>query len=51
MDKPRYKDIREALYRLKALQFALVNEYEENGGEVTEETTKKEVKQHISIID
>ena len=42
MDKPRYKDIREALYRLKALQFALVNEYEENGGEITEETTKKE---------
>ena len=42
MDKPRYKDIREALYRLKALQFSLINEYEENGGEITEETTKKE---------
>ena len=40
--KPRYKDIRDALYRLKALQFALNNEYEENGGEVTESTISKE---------
>ena len=40
--KPRYKDIRDALYRLKAIQFALNNEYEENGGEVTESTISKE---------
>jgi hypothetical protein len=40
--KPRYKDIRDALYRLKALQFALNNEYEENGGEITESTISKE---------
>lgn len=38
----RYKDIRDALYRLKATQFALNNEYEENGGEVTEATLNKE---------
>ena len=42
MDTPRYKDIREALYRLKAVQFALNNEYDENGGEVTESTMHKE---------
>lgn len=42
MDTPRYKDIRDALYRLKAVQFALNNEYEENGGEVTESTMNKE---------
>ena len=42
MDTPRYKDIRAALYNLKALQFALNNEYEENGGEVTESTMDKE---------
>lgn len=40
--KPRYKDIRDALYRLKALQVVLNNEYEENGGEVTESTISKE---------
>lgn len=39
---PRYKDIRDALYRLKAIQFALNNEYEENGGEETESTISKE---------
>lgn len=38
----RYKDIREALYKLKGIQFALNNEYEENGGEVTESTSTKE---------
>ena len=38
----RYKDIRDAIYRLKAVQFALNNEYEENGGEVTESTINKE---------
>lgn len=40
--KPRYKDIREACYRLKALQWSLDNEYEENEGEVTESTMEKE---------
>jgi hypothetical protein len=40
--RPRYKDIREALYRLKSIQFALNNEYEENGGEETESTISKE---------
>ena len=29
----RYKDIRDAIYRLKAVQFALNNEYEQNEGE------------------
>jgi hypothetical protein len=38
----RYKEIREALYKLKSIQFALNNEYEENGGEVTESTLYKE---------
>lgn len=38
----RYRDIREALYKLKSIQFALNNEYEENGGEVTESTLYKE---------
>ena len=38
----RYKDIRDAIYRLKAVQFALNNEYDENGGEVTESTMDKE---------
>lgn len=42
MDAPRYKDIRAALYELKAIQFALNNEYEENGGEETESTSNKE---------
>lgn len=39
----KYKDIRDSLYRLKATQFALNNEYEENGGEVTEQTLNKEM--------
>ena len=38
----RYKDIREAIYRLKAVQFALNNEYEQNEGEVTQSTIEKE---------
>lgn len=38
----KYKEIREALYKLKSIQFALNNEYEENGGEVTESTLYKE---------
>ena len=42
METPRYKDIREALYRLKHIQFTLNNTDEENGGEVTEETTSLE---------
>jgi hypothetical protein len=42
MDTPRYKDIREALYKLKYLQFALNNEYEQNEGEVTDSTMEKE---------
>lgn len=42
MDTPRYKDIREALYKLKYLQFALSNEYEQNEGEVTDSTMEKE---------
>jgi hypothetical protein len=42
METPRYKDIREALYRLKQIQFTLNNTYEENGGEVTEETSSME---------
>lgn len=42
METPRYKDIREALYRLKHIQFTLNNTYEENGGEVTDETTSLE---------
>ena len=42
MDTLRYKDIREAIYRLKAVQFALNNEYEENEGEVTQSTMDKE---------
>ena len=37
-----YKDIRDAIYRLKAVQFALNNEYEDNGGEVTQSTIDKE---------
>lgn len=37
-----YKDIREAVYRLKAVQFALNNEYVENEGEVTKSTIDKE---------
>lgn len=37
-----YKDIRSALYELKAIQFSLNNEYEETGGEVTEVTEQKE---------
>lgn len=42
MEKPRYKDIRAALYELKAVQFALNSELEENGGEVTESIAYKE---------
>lgn len=42
METPRYRDIREALHRLKAIQFALNTEYEENGGEVTDSTISKE---------
>ena len=42
MDTLKYKDIREAVYRLKAVQFALNNEYEENEGEVTQSTIDKE---------
>ena len=42
MEELRYKDVRDAIYRLKAVQFALNNEYEENGGEVTESTMDKE---------
>lgn len=42
MDTLKYKDIREAIYRLKAVQFALNNEYEENEGEVTQSTMEKE---------
>ena len=42
MEVLRYKDIREAIYRLKAVQFALNNEYEENEGEVTQSTIDKE---------
>lgn len=38
----RYKDIRDAIYRLKAVQFALNNEYEQNEGEVTQSTIDKE---------
>lgn len=38
----KYKDIRDAIYRLKAVQFALNNEYEENEGEVTQSTIDKE---------
>lgn len=38
----KYKDIRDAIFRLKAVQFALNNEYEDNGGEVTESTIDKE---------
>ena len=37
-----YKDIRSALYELKGIQFSLNNEYEENGGEVTDSTEQKE---------
>lgn len=37
-----YKDIRSALYKLKEIQFSLNNEYEENGGEVTDGTEQKE---------
>ena len=37
-----YKDIRSALYELKGIQFNLNNEYEENGGEVTDSTEQKE---------
>lgn len=40
--KPRYRDIMEALHTLTEIQFALDNEYEENGGEETESTTYKE---------
>jgi len=48
METPRYKDIREALYRLKHIQFTLNNTYEENGGEVTEETSNlEEIKEAI----
>lgn len=42
MEELRYKDIREAVYRLKAVQFALNNEYEANEGEVTQSTIDKE---------
>ena len=38
----KYKDIRDAIYRLKAVQFALNNEYEQNEGEVTQSTIEKE---------
>jgi hypothetical protein len=38
----KYKDIRASVHSLKAIQFALNNEYEENGGEVTESTANKE---------
>jgi hypothetical protein len=38
----KYKDIRDAIYRLKAVQFALNNEYEQNEGEVTQSTIDKE---------
>ena len=40
--KPRYRDIMDALHTLTEIQFALDNEYEENGGEVTESTSYKE---------
>lgn len=40
--KPKYRDIMDALHTLKEIQFALDNEYEENGGEVTESTCYKE---------
>lgn len=38
----KYKDIRASVHSLKAIQFALNNEYDENGGEVTESTADKE---------
>lgn len=38
----KYKEMRDALYELKRIQFSLANEYEENGGEVTESTLYKE---------
>lgn len=47
----RYRDVREALYRLKHVQFMLNNTYEENGGEVTEETMGlEEMKETILFI-
>ena len=42
METPRYKDIREAIYELMRIQFQLNNIYEENGGEITEETSHME---------
>lgn len=42
MDTPKYSETRQALYELKRIQFQLNNEYEENGGEVTESTLYKE---------
>ena len=42
MDALKYKDIRDAIYRLKAVQFALNNELEENEGEVTQSVIEKE---------
>lgn len=41
-NKPRFRDIQDALYRLTQIQFALTKEYEENEGEVTDSTELKE---------
>ena len=49
--EPRYKDVREAVYRLKHIQFLLNNTCEENGGEVTEETMElEEMKETVLFI-
>lgn len=40
--QPKYRDVMDALHRLTEIQFALENEYEENGGEETESTSYKE---------
>ena len=49
--EPRYKDVREALYRLKSIQFTLNNEYYENGGEVTDVTMElEEMKEAVLFI-
>lgn len=42
MEKPRFRDIQDALYRLIQIQFLLTKEYEENEGEVTDSTELKE---------
>lgn len=42
MEKPRFRDIQDALYRLIQIQFMLTKEYEENEGEVTDSTELKE---------